>query len=511
MSRLRHCLSQMPVAAFLLLWVILWTVAALSVHLSGFMNLDNASMLYASERLVAGEKPYVDFYEVNPPLILWIYALPVLAANIFAIDAIPAFFVFVMMLALTSLSLAYREMQSQSFFDKKITRGVVFSGLAITVLGCSGLLYGQREHFFILLILPYFIQSLTLAREREWGMRQMLIALMAGIGFSIKPFFVLVWGANELIGALAARRLRLLCRPTNIVIGLTGVTYIGFAYWLTPNYFSLIIPYLQLTYIGFNAPFAELFKAGMLLAVMYALPQFFVKTEGSARLVKHRLLACMIAGIAILVMQTKGWVNHYYPMMFFGSLSFAVLLAYILERKPELTLRNFALMWCMGFVVFLLPVFQLAGFRESQAAQKDYIAQIEKYVIQNRAQGKPLLILSYNLGAAFPAMNYLPVTFPFHFHSQWLLPGIAAAEKAGGATPELDAARQFAIDTLAGDLERLKPPVVVVDNNNNYIEDFSRDDRFSALWKNYRQAGKIDVQKGGDIGIESAMVFIREE
>ncbi|MGH7526003.1 MAG: hypothetical protein ACREMX_04805, partial [Gemmatimonadales bacterium] len=47
---------------------------------------DTAWLLYAAERWLDGARLYVDLVEVNPPLIIWLNAIPVLVARALAIS-----------------------------------------------------------------------------------------------------------------------------------------------------------------------------------------------------------------------------------------------------------------------------------------------------------------------------------------------------------------------------------------------------------------------------------------
>src|SRR5271163_878302 len=61
---------------------------------------DIAWLLYVARRWMAGRELYVDVIEVNPPLIVWISAIPLAVSNWFAVNpqfvALPAFAVIVL-------------------------------------------------------------------------------------------------------------------------------------------------------------------------------------------------------------------------------------------------------------------------------------------------------------------------------------------------------------------------------------------------------------------------------
>src|SRR5215467_6781508 len=48
---------------------------------------DVAWLLYVARRWLAGRELYVDVVEVNPPLIVWVSAIPIQLASVLGIDA----------------------------------------------------------------------------------------------------------------------------------------------------------------------------------------------------------------------------------------------------------------------------------------------------------------------------------------------------------------------------------------------------------------------------------------
>src|SRR5690606_33794299 len=48
----------------------------LYIQLTSYISIDNGWLLYATDRWLDGEVLYRDILETNPPLIVWLYAIP---------------------------------------------------------------------------------------------------------------------------------------------------------------------------------------------------------------------------------------------------------------------------------------------------------------------------------------------------------------------------------------------------------------------------------------------------
>ena len=77
-----------PVVATASMMLLLSVLAAvLFVMLRTPLKDDVAWLLYVARRWLAGRELYVDVVEVNPPLIVWISAIPIRIAGVLGIDA----------------------------------------------------------------------------------------------------------------------------------------------------------------------------------------------------------------------------------------------------------------------------------------------------------------------------------------------------------------------------------------------------------------------------------------
>jgi hypothetical protein len=238
------------------------------------------------------------------------------------------------------------------------------------------------------------------------------------------------------------------------------------------------------------------------LALIYFFPVFLVKPDATERLLAGKLVCWFTAAGVTVLVQSKGWINHYYPMLFFGTFLLSALLAVEIDRARSLDLKRFAALWALGFITFGLPAYHLATTRSAQQFEEDYIAQLRPYIAKYHGEDKPFYVMTFDLGSAFPAINVLPVRFPFHFHHFWMIPGLVEAELYGRQNKFIEEAKAFTLQRMSQDMKEFRPPLLVVDNNHglegmlkdfDFITYFRQDAVFSSLWKEYHEVGKIKV------------------
>jgi hypothetical protein len=205
--------------------------------------------------------------------------------------------------------------------------------------------------------------------------------------------------------------------------------------------------------------------------------------------------------------------------MFFGSFLVAVALVTMARRWHEgkaNSLWCFASLWATVMLLYgmplYIPAYNLVPEQEEIKAISGYTEALNKYIDAHKATGKNVLFLSYNLAVAFPAMNYLPVRFPGHFHELWTLPAIVKEEQsASGLGVPLRQVKAFTLQTLAQDLKKYLPELVVVDSNTSisgvqlhsgFITYLSQDAGFRSQWNHYVRVGVITVNGDGTVTVK---------
>lgn len=476
-------------------------------------NPDSSWLIYAAGRMVDGQKPYVDFMETNPPLILWISLLPVLLGKVFHLSPFTVFPLLVTLLNLASMWLTARVMRENKFLSAKPVFQVALLYIAFGFFLLSPAIYGQRELLFITLVLPYLVRSLSAERGEKSTSIDLIVNLMAGVGFALKPFFLLIWGMNELHKALQDRSFASISALRNWNIGFIQLLYLAAIYFITPEYINTIIPTIITTYFAYESLWSSILKIIATVCGITLLLTWMAGTHSDFRKIIARMLVWMIACALLMVVQRKDWLNHLYPMVFMSGFVMAMIILYLVEIWREIGLLMGRLQFitlCLSIATLLIGIYVDGKFwyfiyGHPSVIHTKLIAEINK-----NADGKYVYPLAFNLQTAFPAIALSKGIFRGSFHHLWPMSGLIIREQQEKHTDDIANARKFFYDTLVHDFVNYPPQLVWVDDNvnmekiadydiepenRNIIAVLSRDVRFFVLWQNYEKIGEIEGDK----------------
>ena len=155
------------------------------------IGIDQAMYLHSGKLILAGQRPFVDFFDINPPVIMYLSAIVVWFSKIFSTHEILMFKIFLVVLILFFLHILNK------FFQKLYghTKSLFFVSLIClafsnhTVVGTLG----QRDFLFTLglilyLLLRYF--RLDSYNSSVSKLCSIFIAVIFSITTCFKPFFL---------------------------------------------------------------------------------------------------------------------------------------------------------------------------------------------------------------------------------------------------------------------------------------------------------------------------------
>ena len=116
-------------------------------------NLGSAMYLQAGQMLLEGQMPYVDFVDINPPLIIYVSAIFAGLARLVNVHIITTFLLSVWFLSIASILVTRKILQAS--FGEADTIAVNILGIALATIPIWLLIsdnseFGQREHLFML-------------------------------------------------------------------------------------------------------------------------------------------------------------------------------------------------------------------------------------------------------------------------------------------------------------------------------------------------------------------------
>lgn len=310
-----------------------WTVSPLHGVVAVFMvaimmrgvlpfNVDVSWWLILCERMLDGQRLYVDILETNPPMAGSVYMLGVLVARATGMRPEVVTNGLIFLLIAASLALAWRALRFSAFRERAGGAAAVWATAVLTILPMYD--FGQREHLALVLLMPALaVYILRANRERVAPWAILVAGLCAATTMNFKPYFVFGVGLCILTAAAQARDWRVLFAPENwIAAGLVVIHALCTAAFY-PEYFTLIYPLVRDVYLLLKAPLLLILLTSAttlwLLAIMVVLAlQSRRRTVDAAALV---MMAGSLGFAVSFFVQGKGWGYHAYPMVALGLMA----------------------------------------------------------------------------------------------------------------------------------------------------------------------------------------------
>ncbi len=252
---------------------------------------------------------------MNPPLGLYLTVPPVALARLTGLAAVDLFVLYLFALIGLSLAAVWGLLRISPDLPGTLRRGLVFAAaLVLTVSPADQ--FGQREHFLMVLALPYLVLlALRAAGARCAWPTAALVGAAAALGFALKPHYILVPLGLEIYLLATRRRPRLFVRPEALALAATGVLYAASVLVFTPDYAFRIAPYaLEVYNDAYRNPlWVNLFRAETLLLPLACLIQLTTRRNQKHPLPGDVFLTASAAFFVAYVAQMKGWDYHLYP------------------------------------------------------------------------------------------------------------------------------------------------------------------------------------------------------
>jgi hypothetical protein len=431
-----------------------------------YVNHDAAWYLYMARRWFGGATLYREVIDTNPPLIIWLSSPPVWLAGVIGAGAPAVFKAYVFGLAAVSLLLV-RALIRAAWPDHEFL--LVSSAVFLCLPFVKGD-YGQREHFAVLLTLPYIVSAAAPGLEMSARWRS-LLGIAGALGFAIKPHFLVAWASVEaVVIALGGRRA--LRRPELVAAVVTFAAYAILAA-LTASEYLAVASEVRAVYGGLNSPVFVLLRLREVQLWLAALALFAAIRWPPGEQLPVVIFAAATGYLLAAVLQLKGWGYHLYPARALILLFLAASVGTVLNQVPSLVSllrggrRGLALVFAGALVV-------ASGRYIAEArtpATPDLVTPLIQ-AVETLAPEGPLAVLSMRtiIYPAFPAVNYAGPAWALRHHSLWFLSGLYEDQdlRAGGplqphALDRMNPLERHFFDQILEDLCAAGPRLIAIE------------------------------------------------
>jgi hypothetical protein len=483
------------------------------------LNHDAGAVLAFSERWLNGERLYSDLIDVNPPLIFVLNLIPAAIAKWTVLGGVQALQLCILAYGLLAWRLAVRVRDRLS---EGAAERVFVDVLPALFLLAAGYDFGQREHLMAVGALPYLLCASRRCRgERPLG--RIGAAVLAGIGFALKPHFLAIPVMTELaviagrasVGPARARFGAALRRsfidPVPWAMGAVWAVYLVSLPLVFPDYVGTVLPLVSDYYVdlGGLSIWQMLLEPRLASVLLLVVPLLFVlvRARDAARNALPSMLGLGTLGaLSAALAQHKGWSYHILPIELFACALGGLLACCWLDRTgasrmspgPHRVAAVFT-----GLVALYAVLSGEAPWKEVGYA-KDEVAGLTA-LLQREAAGERVLILSPGIYPIYPAVNYAHVQTTLRSMNVWLLQGAYRQCLDRGRRYrevwEMGRTEFFVYRTVAEDFAKASPAAVLVDRQPgipwcdgefDFLAYFARHPLFAEVWSHYRLAATWD-------------------
>ena len=440
-------LRWMPLARPTLL--IGFAAAVIAALLQSFLvpiDCDVSWLITVNEKMLAGQRLYIDIVEVNPPASIWLYTPSVWVAH--ALHLRPEALIVTAFIAgaLATSALALRiSMQLRRPPNALIFFGMLCFVELLLPLGT----FAQREHAAILFAAPTLTALAVLAEKRPLSLSLRLIAgLAAGVVIAIKPHFALAIIPAVALAAWQARALRPMIPAAAAAVAVVAL-YAAAVLVFTPEYLQLL-PMLSAAYLPLHEQWLIFLRGPVVIVplAIYALA-LFLRAGRIAALPAMFLIAS--AGVAVAgVIQGKGYLNHALPGMALGFIGL-VLLA--LEPGIERGRRNFVLVATAALAC--LELYAMASIQP--------IPGLAEAVTRVAPPRPSVITLGPDLLTGHPLVRNVNGRWAGSRAGMYIAVGAHSELSAGHPDPRLLGWYEADVGAFAKDVQRERPDVILVD------------------------------------------------
>jgi hypothetical protein len=459
-----------------------------------WINGDSALHIEAAERILAGGLAHVDAIDTNPPLIMYLSAVPTAIAHAIGGHPVPVFLVVVWLLTVVS-TFASRQLLLGAVAPREAIHAHLL-GVSAALASCAVLLrteYGQREHLFVVGVLPYLI-----VRFRRWELiptpraAAITAGIAAGVATSIKPQLAMIVLAPEIYWLISRRAFRpLLCEESVAAVASAAAYLAHFLVWseVGKAFFGRWLPMVMEGYGAYNGTFESilLWHYAEWQPVAVAILPFAVRARRPdlAWRMTQPLAVAIVASAAVYVLQHKGWTYHAVPILMLAYTLAGLVVAQLLsppnDGEPDRALTGVVparvVRLAIGTAVAIAIVGSLLSIGPETRAERDRLitgSAVARAITAHTREGEPVLLLSTSTWGPYPLLVQLRrpqasrflLAFPVSllYYGVTREPGQPFPYRGTNGIPRPAEETRF-LDDLRVDIETSRPKMVLIDAN----------------------------------------------
>ncbi len=481
---------------FALLYIFAWRIQ------DQFLLKGDVSWQMHLARLVLSGGNYVkDFFEINPPLSIYLYMPAVFLQQKFSISGILALRIYIFIFATLSLILCHSLFKKISPSKDKNIRLLFIVTLFFVYLILPFEEFGQRECLLLYLTMPYFLLiSIRLKPMKINLLPAVNIGILAGLGFAIKPFFIFAFCLVEIyfLSKQITLRKRLISwiRPETVCIFLIFIFYLIFIYFFHPNYIKVVVPLAaNFYYQSFSLPLTYVFFNPLVIYIsLTPVFYFFLSANELYKQLFIVLLMALAGFLAAYLVQQLPWYYHVLPA--FSIAVIVYVLSFVLFlRQYRCNTSEFLFVLLVCIFIFSYPLFFIKKYYEKCVMIKNGTQPLINELREKREK-KYIFFFSSNAAYMVSVFEHADVLHASRLQFLAWMQHYHHASPSQTLAPHQKNEEAFFVTMLADDIKKNKPILIYVDQSQfityegksikiDYIKILSHYPNFKKVWKMY--------------------------
>lgn len=460
-----------------------------------FISGDVINGMHISDQFLLGGTYKTSFFESNPPWFIYCYIPPVLISKLFFVNYILSARIYFFIISLISLQLCYPLIAIIAKKNATYNKYILIPAIAVINVLVPVFDFGQREHYMLMLLLPYLVATVFRLEGGSISLRfATLIGFFAGIGFCFKPHFLIAWILVEFIYCIKTS-FRL--RPESITIFLILIAYGLMVLLFHRDYIFYMLPYVfHYFYAWFDTSHDTLLKQLSKHAVVISLMSllfYFILLKNDKNKNLEMILSFAIIGLIIsYFLQKTSWQHyHIYPALALGCLLLIQLcyrscIDFLKENVKNNRKQNIILWLACGIILFILsyPFYYIYGLICESVEWRVHgeLAELNHH-LQVFPKNSSIYFFS-NALLPYPTADYLNFVNNQITQMYWYLPGVMKAHNNDEA---------ILLKMVVNDFVLKNPDVIVFDNRIiwggeafDFLSYFSKDQFFRSRLAHYK-------------------------
>ena len=485
-------------------------LSGLFLQLITYLTIDISWILFSTNRLIEGGVFGQDVIDGNPPLI-WYLSYPV----VFLSKATGLHTAIVFKITATTITLFILLWMStlikRALSDMNTNRNILLFVAAYVFLIASGTDMGQREYIALLFSLPYVAMAVgRLNGLRPTQKEAIIVGVITGIGFALKPYFLVVPLAVEFVIWSITRRFIYFLR-SEIVVGIITIMIYGFTVLVfSPDYVFEIVPFVAKSYWAQNLPYLVLFPKIQASLIGLIIAAVLCKRLSTTP-IPYIFTAIGFSFTASFLIQQKGFSSHQFPIHTLAIIALTALIMEGIQRSQILGWKT-----VRGSILLVATTLMLLLTTSFQRTQNWYYDENRVWIKENTFAWEidqlTTLLNKYSPEDTFLSISAHP--FPGFPTGLYVRPKWAGVDMVRRYIAAIMALRNFRskgeVNSVLAELEKVerlrimtefkKKPVIVLANihetmgqinTSSTLDFFLEDPRFQKIWSNYQELEPI--------------------